>query len=203
MDSGHLEVNHFLPNLPLAYLRLEESRNSKQYLFIILQLITQFKQLWLQPGLYSYPGMTWIVHERNHWATKLQANPLRPSLLSFLLPFWRVVRSYRPHLEVTDSIWGDDWSHRLHRLSRSWSFQLQGKYQDICAQPRYHVIILIIRRDWRDTRGKWPLARNPGKCWCFRHTSLKFFFYCSPWFRGQQERNYIKRNNKIEEAESE
>ena len=30
----------------------------------------------------------------------------RPFLNSFLLPSWRAVRSYRPHLEERDSIWG-------------------------------------------------------------------------------------------------
>ena len=32
--------------------------------------------------------------------------------LTFLLPFGRTVRSYRPHLEERDPIRGDKWSHR-------------------------------------------------------------------------------------------
>ena len=32
----------------------------------------------------------------------------RHFLISFLLPSWRAVRSYRPHLEERDPIWGDD-----------------------------------------------------------------------------------------------
>jgi hypothetical protein len=34
-----------------------------------------------------------------------------------------IVRSYRPHLEERDSIWGDDWSHSSFvRRSLSWGF---------------------------------------------------------------------------------
>ena len=45
--------------------------------------------------------------------------------------------------------------------------------------PQDHFIITLIisdRRDWRDTRGKWPLARNPDRSWWHRHTSLKIFW---------------------------
>ena len=43
--------------------------------------------------------------------------------------------------------------------------------------PQDHFIITLIisdRRDWRDTQGKWPLARNPGRSWWHRHTNWKF-----------------------------
>ena len=58
--------------------------------------------------------------------------------------------------------------------------------------PQDHFIILIIsdRRDWRDTRGKWPLARNPDRSWWHRHTSLKPFWPQSPWLHGQQDGNF-------------
>ena len=47
----------------------------------------------------------------------------RSFLNSFLLPSWRAVRSYRPHLEERDPIWGDDWQHSLFiRWSPSWGF---------------------------------------------------------------------------------
>ena len=48
--------------------------------------------------------------------------PPRLFLLSFFHPSWRIVRSYRSHLEVRDPIWGDDWSQCLHRQSHSWDF---------------------------------------------------------------------------------
>ena len=49
--------------------------------------------------------------------------PPGPFLNSFLLTSWRAVRSYRPHLEETDPIWGDDWSHSpFIRRSPSWGF---------------------------------------------------------------------------------
>ena len=66
----------------------------------------------------------------------------RPFLISFLLPSWRAVRSYRPHLEKRDPIWGDEWSHSpFIRLSPSWGFlgvssavrQMPG---DLCTAPR-------------------------------------------------------------------
>ena len=44
---------------------------------------------------------------------------------------------------------------------------------------------LADRHDWRDSRGKWPLARNPDRGWCHHHTSLKLFGL-SPWLHGQQ-----------------
>ena len=48
--------------------------------------------------------------------------------------------------------------------------------------PLYHpitILIIIDRRDWRDTRGKWPLVRNPD-------TSLKLFWPqpMAPWSAG-------------------
>ena len=36
---------------------------------------------------------------------------------------------------------------------------------------------LAVRCDWRDTRGNWPLARNPNRIWWHRHTSIKLFSY--------------------------
>jgi hypothetical protein len=58
---------------------------------------------------------------------------------------------------------------------------------------QYHLIItlsLADRRDWRDTRGKWPLARNPVRSWWHCHTSLKLFWPqpMDPWTTGSQLR---------------
>ena len=50
--------------------------------------------------------------------------------------------------------------------------------------PRDHFIIALIISDWRDTRSKWPLARNPDRSWWHHHTGLKLFFGRSP--HGQQ-----------------
>ena len=41
---------------------------------------------------------------------------------------------------------------------------------------------LADRRDWRDTRGKWSLARNPDRSWWHRYSSLQL--------HGQQEAFY-------------
>ena len=108
---------------------------------------------------------------------------LRPFLNPFLLPSWRAVRSYWPHLEERDLIWGDDWWHSpFIRRSPSWGFlgvssavrQMSG---DLCTAPRIIITLIISdRRDWRDARGKWPLARNPDRSWWHHHTSLKLFW---------------------------
>ena len=43
--------------------------------------------------------------------------------MAFLLPSWCAVRSYRPHLEERDPIWGGHWSHSPYiRRSPSWGF---------------------------------------------------------------------------------
>ena len=86
-------------------------------------------------------------------------------------PFLTAVRSYRPHLEEWDPIWGDDWSHSLHRVSLSWGFpgfssvvmQMPG---DLCTDPvssHYHLIshTWLMRQS-----GQVALARNPDKSWC-------------------------------------
>ena len=61
--------------------------------------------------------------------------------------------------------------------------------------PRDHFIISLIisdRRDWRDTRGKWPLARNPNRsCW-HRHNSVKLFFPPSLWLHERQKKTLLK-----------
>ena len=62
--------------------------------------------------------------------------------------------------------------------------------------PQDHFIITLIisdRRDWRDTRGKWHLARNPDRDWWHRHTNLKLFWPQPPWLQGQQG-NIVSRN---------
>ena len=105
----------------------------------------------------------------NTWATRLR---LRPILFSFLLPFWLAVRSYRPHLKERDPIWGDDWSYSpFIRRSPSWRFSgvflsFKANAKRYAHSPRDHFIITLIisnRRDWRDTRGKWRLVRNPDR----------------------------------------
>ena len=52
--------------------------------------------------------------------------------------------------------------------------------------PQDHFIITLIISDWCDTRGKWPLARNPNRSWWHRHTSPKLFWPqpLAPWTTG-------------------
>ena len=92
--------------------------------------------------------------------------------LSLLLPFWRAVRSYRPHLEGRDPIWGDDWSQSpFIRWSPSWGFlgfssavrQMPG---DLYTAPRIISLSpLSLATDVTDTTlgVSGPIARNPDK----------------------------------------
>ena len=64
--------------------------------------------------------------------------------LSFLHPFWRAVRFYRPNLEVREPIWDDDWSHSLLRRCPSWGFSgfslaVKNMPGDLCRSP-YHKL---------------------------------------------------------------
>ena len=65
---------------------------------------------------------------------------LTPSF-PYFLPSWRAVRSYRPHLEERNPIWGDDWSHGpFIRRSPSWGFlgffSAVRQMSDLCTAPR-------------------------------------------------------------------
>jgi hypothetical protein len=108
--------------------------------------------------------------------------PPRPFLNSFLLPSWRAVRTYRPHLEERDPIWGDDWSHSpFIRRSASWGFlgffsavrQMPG---DLYTAP---IITLTIsdRRDWLGTSGLWLGTRTGDGGTA---TLTQFFFWPQP-----------------------
>ena len=45
--------------------------------------------------------------------------------------------------------------------------------RSVHSSQDHFIITLIISewRDWRDTRGKWPLPRNPDRSWWHRHTN--------------------------------
>ena len=113
-----------------------------------------------------------------------------PFLISFLLSFWRALWPYQPHLEEMDPIWDDDWSYSQQTV---FYLRFSGVFLSCKANARRSVhspqdrfiITLIIsdRRHWRDTRGKWPLARNPDRSWWHRHTNWKFFWPqpMAPW----------------------
>ena len=103
------------------------------------------------------------------------------SVLFFLFPSWRCLLC-----NPTDLIWrkgtpaGAMTSRSLHRRPSNWSFPwffsvLRYIPGDLCTAPGITLLPLSLadRRDWCDTRGKWPLARNPDKSWWHRNTSLK------------------------------
>ena len=117
-------------------------------------------------------------------------NPPRAFLNSFLRPSWRAVRSYRPHLEERDPIWGDDWPHSpFIRRSPSWGFlgfssvvrQMPG---DLCTALRIILLSpLSLATDMTDATleasGLWLGARTGADCTA---TLTK-----SAWLRGQEE----------------
>jgi hypothetical protein len=98
--------------------------------------------------------------------------------------FWRTVRSYRRHLMVRNPIWGDVGRTAFIRRTPGWGFQRFP--QEIFAQPPVSLLSLAERRDWHDTRGKWPLTMEPDRNWWHRYTSVKLLFGRSPWLHGQQ-----------------
>ena len=55
----------------------------------------------------------------------------------------------------------------------------KNKMGEGCEWP----LIISDRRDWREARGKWPLAKNPDRSWWHRHANWKFFWpqLMAPW----------------------
>ena len=64
----------------------------------------------------------WKFHCLNTLVSHSAVPPVPSFLLSSPFPSWHAVRSYWPHLEVRDPIWGDDLSHSLYRRSPIWGF---------------------------------------------------------------------------------
>ena len=105
---------------------------------------------------------------------------------------WRSVRSYRPHL---DGLLAEDFGI---------FFSCNANARRSVHSPRDHFIINLIIGDrcgWRDTRGKWPLARNPERSWWHRHTNCKFSCPQSmaPWTTGHLwfQSNFVVINRRM------
>ena len=115
--------------------------------------------------------------------------PLPYPVLSFC-PSSCIVRYDQP---IRDPIWGDDWLHRFHRRSSSWGFpglssamrQMPG---DLCRTSSIislSPLSIADRRDWRYTRGKWPLVRNPDWSWWHWYiVKLSWPQPMAPWTTG-------------------
>ena len=132
--------------------------------------------------------------DRNQWHSLCRTSTpsgTRHFCISFLLPSWRAVRSYRPHLEDKDPIWGDDSSHSpFIRWSPSWDFlrfssAVRQMPWDLCPAPRIISLsplslvtdaILGASGLWL---GTWTGAGGTA-------TLTESFFGCSPWLHGQQ-----------------
>jgi hypothetical protein len=61
-------------------------------------------------------------------------------------------------------------------LEFSWVLRLMPG--DLCTAHGFTSLSLFLseRHDWRDTRGKWPLARNPDMSGWLHHTSITLVF---------------------------
>ena len=135
------------------------------------------------------------VTATSHFHTGLR--PVLPHhfLHSFLLLSWRAVRSYRPHLDERDPIWGNDWSHSpFIRRSPSWDFlefssAVRQMPRDLCTTPR--IISLSpfsLATDVTDATlgasGSWLGTRTGAGGTATLGWS---FFGRSPWLHGEQE----------------
>ena len=58
---------------------------------------------------------------------------------------------------------------------------------------------MSIKHDWRDNRGKWPLARNPDRSWWYRHTSIKLVGR-SPLLHVPTRPDTVQEENKVDNA---
>ena len=119
----------------------------------------------------------------------------RPFRISFLFPSWRAVRSYQPHLEDRDPIWGDDWSHSpFIRRSPSWGFlgfssAVRQIPEDLCTAPRIISLSSLssateVTDATLGASGLW-LGTRTGAGGTATITE-SFFFARSPWLYGQQ-----------------
>ena len=104
-----------------------------------------------------------------------------PSLPYFLpSPFLMCCAILQTSFGGNGPIWGDDWSHSFHRRSPNWSFPglssaVPGDLCTVSGIISLSPISLSDRLEWRDTQGKWPLARNPDRSWWHRRTCIKLF----------------------------
>ena len=76
----------------------------------------------------------------------------------------------------------------IHTASVKYSFSFSGIFLSCKIHAKRIVYSLWYhpstdRRDWRDTRGKWLLARNSNRNWWHHHTSFKHFLW--PEHHGQ------------------
>ena len=108
--------------LPTIFLRTFISFASNICLIIYnLPCIGQYPpcSLWNFFPYRFFKGVRTSSSETSSWWLLVEAHfvttEVSPFPHSFLLPSWRAVWSYRPHLDVRYTIWGDDWSYSLHQ----------------------------------------------------------------------------------------
>ena len=88
---------------------------------------------------------------------------INQSFSSFLypLPSWGAVRSYWTHLEGKTPF--EAMTSRTGFIGGLLSRKVNARRS--VHSPRYHLIITLSFADRRDSRGKWPLARNQDRSW--------------------------------------
>ena len=93
---------------------------------------------------------------------------------------------YLTYCAIPPTSFGGKASHLRRRLvaslrsSPSWGFPefslaVKQKPGDLCLAPGIISLSPLYLGDWRDTRGKRSLAKNPDRSWWHRHTNLKLF----------------------------
>ena len=95
-------------------------------------------------------------------------------------------------------------SDSLHlRFSRVILNREANSRRSVYSPQDHFISILIIsdRRDWRDTRSKWPLVRNPDRSWWHRHSNWKFFW--SQVFFNKAPRLYLLYGISLQKANNE
>ena len=146
-------------------------------LILLLHVHIDFYRLKLnknQFNLHLHNSSEWTFCTRlSNSIQEMNSIPTRPFLPFFFFHSWCAVRSYQPHFEVRDPIWGDDWSHNLHRLSPSWgspgfSSAVRQMPGDLCTAPGIISLPRLLLTDvtlgasglWLDTWTGVPLDVN-------------------------------------------
>ena len=131
-DPPYLVWRHIFFNFHLEMITLKQQKFDVTKFRISSSLVTQCHASSTPPSPLTFDviyGCPLIINKLRlkllavlyRGLHKMDSGSPDPFHISFLLPSWRAMRSYR-HLEVAGPIWDVDWSYSLHRPSPSWGF---------------------------------------------------------------------------------
>jgi hypothetical protein len=109
------------------------------------------------------------ISQDTWWADPIRVSPSPVNeLVAVLLAYAKI------YMPLTSWLW----SAHTHTHTHIYILSELFLRKPVHSLRDHFIITLIIsdRPEWRDTRGKWPLARNPERSWWHRHTSLKLFW---------------------------